>query len=303
MSTRDEHHGATGDVTAVSLDVTLHAGCVRVHGGDQPGVRVRIEADPSPGAPWWGGVAGVVGRVEEYLTGEGPDPAERARRAVAATVVTWDEAGVLRVVAPEDRSLRSVPLTVTVAAAEIAALRVRAGAAEVRADVAVGEVDIEGTGAVDLVETRGRAGVRCGAAAVRVGTTRGALRVRGGAGEVAVDHVLGAVEVVAGAGRVRLGEVRGDVAVRLAGGEVAVADVVSGDLELTTGAGRIDVGVRAGVDARLDLRTLTGRARSELPVHAARVGAADRPAGDPVRVRARSNAGDVVVRAALSPSP
>lgn len=300
MNRREEHHGdaGSGPDVAVALDVTLTAGSVRVRGKEGRGVTVVVEADPDTGgAPGWGGVAGLLGRVEEQLTGATLDPGERARRAVEATTVTWDdEARELRVAAPGDRALRSVPLAVTVLAGEVGALRVRAGAAAVRGAIPVGEVDVEGTGTVDLLETRGRASVRCGAGDVRIGTARAALRVRGGAGEVAVERAHGPVEVVAGAGRVRLGEVHADVAVRLAGGDVTVDDAVGGDLDLSTGAGSVRVGVRPGVDARLDLHTAAGRARSELEVHADRPPRAvgDAP-GDPVRLRARSTAGDVLV--------
>lgn len=304
----------------MTFDVALHSGRVRVRrdadhehvdGGDVGGgVGVRVEADPSlSAASWWGGVAGLLWRVEEHLGGEALDETERARRAVEATTVTWDaDTHTLRVAAPDERTLRSVPLTVTLTAPVVPTLRVRAGAASVQATEPVDEVEIETTGEVDLAETGGRASVRCGAGDIRIGTVRKHLRVHGGAGRIGIDRVLGPIDVHTGAGSVRLGTVHADVAVRLAGGDVEVREAVGGDLELSTGAGSVRVGVRPGVDARLDLRSAVGRARSELPVHADRVGAgetgaagrdcagsSDTGVAGPVRLRARSGAGDVTV--------
>lgn len=303
MIVRDEHHDVVD--AAVALDVALHGGRVRVRpGSERAGVGVRVEADPAAARPWWGGPAAVLARIEEHLTGGAGDDPDRARRAVDATTVEWDaDAGRLRVHAPDDRTLRTVGLSVVLtvgAGTEIAALSVRAGAADVRTDGPVGRAEIETTGDVEVVETTAASSVRCGAGDVRVGTNRARLQVRGGAGRVCVDRVLGPLEVTTGAGSVRLGEVHADVAVRMAGGDVEVAEAVGGDLELSTGAGSVRVGVRPGVDARVDLRSTVGRASSELPVHTERVGPAGIRAStpDPVHLRARSAAGDVTVCAA-----
>jgi len=94
---------------------------------------------------------------------------------------------------------------------------------------------------------------------------------------------------------VRLGDVHADVAVRAAAGDIEVADAVAGDVEIGTGVGSLWVGVHAGVDAKVVLNAAAGRVRSELPVRADRP---DQPDGGPLRVRARTGAGDVTVATA-----
>jgi len=59
--------------------------------------------------------------------------------------------------------------------------------------------------------------------------------------------------------------------------------------------GSLWVGVHAGVDAKVVLNAAAGRVRSELPVRADRP---DQPDGGPLRVRARTGAGDVTVATA-----
>lgn len=267
----------------VEVDVALDVGRVEIDlgpvaAGDHP-VHVRVEA-VAGGPGLLGGLAAVLGRLGDGLTGTRLE--DRTATALAATTVTWD-AGTrrLEVRGPRELALRSVALLVTVRAPASSGVRVRAGAAEVSVRGRAGDVAVHATGDVSLDRVDGR------------------LRVAGGAGRVGVGHVLGPAEITTGAGRVRLGEVAADTAVRAAAGDLEIADAVAGDVELTTGAGALRVGIRSGVDARVDLHATVGRATSDLPVSPTGPGS---PASDPVlRVRGRTAAGDITVaRAALA---
>jgi len=277
MSAAREVTGTGAD--PVTLDVALDAGRVRVNlappAEDGASLRARIEADPDTPPSWLRGLGAVLG----FLGADGPSsPDERADAAVAATTLEWDpEARRLTVRGPRDLGLRGVPLAVTVRAPRDSVLRVRAGAARVAVEGRAGEVSVHGTGEVHLDDVSGRTELRCGAGEVRIGQVRAPL------------------EITTGAGRVRLGEVHADVAVRAAAGDVEVADAVAGDVEIGTGVGSLWVGVHPGVDAKVVLNAAAGRVRSELPVRADRP---DQPDGGPLRVRARTGAGDVTVATA-----
>ncbi|GAA4894068.1 DUF4097 family beta strand repeat-containing protein [Actinomycetospora straminea] len=292
----------------VTLDVALDAGTVRVHLDPQPAgedtVRLRVEADPDAPPGWMRGLSGLLGflGVDRSPT----TPEERAAAAVAATTLDWD-AGARRLVVrgPQDWALRGVPLAVTVRAPRDSGLRLRAGAARVVVEGRADEVSVHGTGEVRLDEVAGRVDLRCGAGEVRIARLAGPLRMTGGAGGVRIEHVLAPAEITTGAGRVRLGDVHADVAVRAAAGDVRVADALAGDLELGTGVGSLWVGVHPGVDAQVELHATVGRVRSDLPVRDERpasdtadAGRSDAPAGAPLRVRARTGAGDVTVATA-----
>ena len=153
------------------------------------------------------------------------------------------------------------------------------------------------------------------------------LNLKSGAGDISVDRATGRVEVTSGAGDVRLreldgsaviknsngdtwvgaagGDVRlnaanGSIAVDLAeasvgaksaNGDVRVGEVVRGSVVLETKIGDLEVGVREGTAAWLDVNSQFGHVHNALE-------ATDAPetAAETVEVRARTSIGEVVIR-------
>ncbi|WP_157647806.1 DUF4097 family beta strand repeat-containing protein [Actinomycetospora chiangmaiensis] len=307
---RRERFDAAGPAELV---VELDAGRVDVRLDSRPdptaAVTVEVVADREGAPGWVQGLAGLVdaaGGLERRfgfdlsaVAGLGvrrdESPEERAARAVAETTVEW-AGGVLTVRSPREVALRTIPLTITVHAPESSAVTVRAGAAPVDVAGSPGPATIRTTGTVSLDRVAARSSITCGAGDVTVGRVDGALRVKGGAGDVFLDEVHAGVEVVTGSGSVTAGRVAADLAVRCGSGDVTVRDASAGDLDLSTGAGSVRVGVHAGVDASVDLRSAAGSASSDLPVTATRP--EDDPSSGTVRIRGRAAAGDTrVVRA------
>ncbi|GAA4854393.1 hypothetical protein GCM10023201_55390 [Actinomycetospora corticicola] len=303
--TRREDFPTTGPA---GLVVEIDAGRVDVRLDSAAAVTVEVVADREGAPGWVQGLAGLVdaaGGLERRfgfdlstVAGLGvrrdESPEERAARAVAETTVDFSD-GTLHVRSPREVALRTVPLTVTVHAPESSAVTVRAGAAPVDVAGVPGPVEVATTGTVSLARVAARSRVKCGAGDVTVGRVEGALKVTGGAGDVVLDEVHAGVEVVTGSGSVTAGRVTADLAVRCGSGDITVRDASSGDLDLTTGAGSVRVGVHAGVDASVDLRSAAGTASSDLAV------TPDRhhdPSSGTVRIRGRAAAGDTrVVRA------
>jgi len=180
-----------------------------------------------------------------------------------------------------------------------------------------------------FVRSSGRLGatrVKCSLGAVELDAT-GDLWVRAGHGNVEVETADGQVEVTADHGRIRLGEVTGDstlkashgsitigesggdldaklsygdlevgralasVAAKTAYGSIALREVSSGSVQLESGFGQVDVGVRPGVPAWLDLASKEGRVRNDLDSDSA-----PGEAEGSVAVRARTTYGDISVR-------
>ncbi|NMO89919.1 DUF4097 family beta strand repeat-containing protein [Actinomycetospora sp. TBRC 11914] len=326
-TSREERFDVAGPVEAV---IEIDAGRIDVRlatppagdgteqepapGVGTPEVRVEVTADLEGAPGWVRGLAGLVdaagglerrfgvdlGSVVSGLGARpGEDPEERAARAVAAVEIGVAD-GRLTVHGPREVVLRTVPLHVTVHAPADSGLRVRAGAAPVELTGRPAEVDVRTTGGVTVDEVVVRGAVRCGAGDVSVRRVAGVLRVRGGAGDVTLDDVAAPVEVVTGSGSVTADRVAADLTVRCGSGNVTVRDATSGDLDLTTGAGAVRVGVHAGVDAAVDLRSAAGSASSDLPVSSTR----PEPAGGtaagapPLRIRGRSAAGTARVQSA-----
>jgi len=170
--------------------------------------------------------------------------------------------------------------------------------------------------------------IKTGTGAVRL-ERAATVSVKSGTGDVSVDHATGPAEVATASGDVRLGEVDGpaviksangdtwvgtaggDLRVRTAKGSVSidradasigaksaygdlrVGEAVRGSVVLQTHAGDVEVGVPEGTAAYLEVRAVAGTVRNELE-------AADgpEPSAETVEVRARSSAGDVVIRRA-----
>jgi DUF4097 and DUF4098 domain-containing protein YvlB len=153
------------------------------------------------------------------------------------------------------------------------------------------------------------------------------LNLRSGAGDISVERAAGRAEVTAGSGDVRLGELdrgaviknsngdswvgvaggdlrlnaaNGSIAVDLAhasvgaksaNGDVRLGEVVRGSVVLETKIGDLEVGIRDGTAAWLDVVSQLGH------VHNALDGAdAPETSAETVEVRARTSIGDVVIR-------
>jgi hypothetical protein len=188
-------------------------------------------------------------------------------------------------------------------------------------------IDVTGSWTRVLGEGRfGEARVKTSGGDVRLDTT-GPLRLTASHGSIVVDRVEGAAEISAGFGSLRLGTVdgpavlknsHGTTTVGVAGGDLrvsgahgaidiaraegsvtattaegalGVAEVVRGSVRLETSYGAIDVGVREGTAAWLDVSSEHGQVRSTL------TGAQPpQPGEEAVEVRARTRWGNVDVR-------
>jgi hypothetical protein len=81
------------------------------------------------------------------------------------------------------------------------------------------------------------------------------------------------------------------VGAKSANGDVRLGDVARGSVVLETRLGDLEVGIREGATAWLDVRAAAGRVHNALEA-----AAAPEPAAETVEVRARTTAGDVVIR-------
>ena len=186
-------------------------------------------------------------------------------------------------------------------------------AADVRVGGRLGDTEVEtAIGAVRLAET-GRVTVRTAAGDVFVGRSTGRADVTTSSGRIRVDGIEGSAALKTSNGDLSVGEVTGDarlstangditvdralasVAAKTAHGSVRIGEVVRGAVAVDTGFGEIEVGVRDGTAAWLDVQSGLGSVRSLLD-------AGDAPgAGEQtVEVRGRTGYGDIVIRRAAS---
>ncbi|GHC84766.1 DUF4097 family beta strand repeat-containing protein [Streptomyces flavofungini] len=170
---------------------------------------------------------------------------------------------------------------------------VKTSAGDIRVDRAGSARLLTGFGEVVVDRTEGPVDVTTASGGVRLGEIGGVAVVKNSNGPTEVGEAAGDLRVKAANGTVTVGRALSDVSVRTANGAIQVGEVVRGSVVLETGMGRIDIGVREGTAAWLDVRTKVGTVRQAL-------GSSEGPgdSGETVQVRGRTGAGDIVIHRA-----
>jgi hypothetical protein len=167
-------------------------------------------------------------------------------------------------------------------------LKISTFTADVRAEGRCGNTDVAaGSARVELDEVDGDLRLRSGNAQSAVNRVRGSVQLRSGAGDVHLGEIGGDLHSGLGSGRLDVDVVHGRVHSRAGSGDARLG-AVYGDVDLASGSGGVQVGLPAGVTARLDLQTSSGAVQSDLPVENA---PASKSAA--ITVRARTGSGDV----------
>jgi hypothetical protein len=189
----------------------------------------------------------------------------------------------------------------------VAALRCRGRLGECRYKTGIGEIQLDQAGAVQLQTGVGditveRAGgdaeLTTGSGSLRIGDIDGTAVVKNSNGDTWIGRVTGDVRVNAANGRISVDQAGGPVAAKSANGDVRLGEVAHGAVLAQTGFGRVEIGIRDGVAAWLDLSTRYGAVRNDLDT-------ADRPGADEeaVEVRARTAFGDITVHRSSANDP
>jgi hypothetical protein len=150
------------------------------------------------------------------------------------------------------------------------------------------------------VDCEGRLG------AVRIDNRYGDIRIdraaelhaRTSAGDVTVGQVdeegeLSTLRLDSACGDVTVERAEGSVGATTKYGQVSVHQAGGGSLDLATSYGKVEAGIREGTPAWLDLEASSGKVRNLLTPSDA-----PRESEEPLRIRARTSYGDIVVRRA-----
>jgi len=206
-------------------------------------------------------------------------------------------------------------------------IRSAGGSVDVTIELPAGS-EVRGAGQLTDFRSDGRLGdtrIKTGLGAIQVDRAE-SVTLKSGIGDIGVDHATGHAEITAGSGDVRVRELagsaviknsNGDTWVGMAGGDarinaangsiavdvahasvvakssngdVRLGEVVRGSVVLETRLGDLEVGIREGTAAWLDVRANAGKVHNALEA----AEAPDRSA-ETVEVRARTTAGSVVI--------
>lgn len=125
---------------------------------------------------------------------------------------------------------------------------------------------------------------------IRVREVKGAAQVKNSDGDCTVGAVDGELRVKSSNGDITIRRAEGSVDAKTANGSIQVARIARGSVTLATACGDLEIGIREGTAAWLDVSSGYGDVRNSLTP-------ADNPQpGDTVEVHARTSYGDVIIR-------
>ncbi|MEU0434453.1 DUF4097 family beta strand repeat-containing protein [Streptomyces sp. NPDC006290] len=175
---------------------------------------------------------------------------------------------------------------------------------EVSLKTSAGDVRLDTTGPLKLTSSHGlitvdriegMAEITSSTGNVRVGTVDGPAVLKNSHGATTVGTVTGELRVSGANGGVDIARAGASVTGTTTNGHLRVAEVSGGEIQLETSNGSIEVGIRAGTAAWLDVSSNRGQVRNMVAASEA----PERTEGT-VTVRARSNWGNIDILRAKS---
>jgi hypothetical protein len=227
------------------------------------------------------------------------DPAEPSDVDAAARTAVAYANGVVRIMAPKGwrrhtprRHTESINVMIQLPTGSH--LRGVAGLADLRCTGALGECRYKtGAGDITIEQIFGGTQLTTSSGAVVVDRIGGSATIKNSNGDTRVGEVVGDLEIKAANGNVAVDHAGAAVTAKTANGDIHLHQVTSSAIVVETACGKVDVAVRCGVAAWLDLHTGFGRVHNVLDV-------SERPAPSEqtVTIRARSAFGDITLRRA-----
>ncbi|MGW2621241.1 DUF4097 family beta strand repeat-containing protein [Micromonospora taraxaci] len=157
-----------------------------------------------------------------------------------------------------------------------------------------GPLDIDSShGEVAVERVAGSARVKASSGKVRLGAVDGPVEIKNSSGDCWIGRSGGDVRVNTAYGDITLDATTASVTARTAYGNLRLGEVVRGAIDLNTSYGAIEVGIRRGTAAWLDVSSKHGRVHNALE-------STDSPAqtDETVEVRANTSYGDIMIRRA-----
>ncbi|WP_327264883.1 DUF4097 domain-containing protein [Streptomyces sp. NBC_01232] len=170
---------------------------------------------------------------------------------------------------------------------------VRTSAGDIRLDQA-GAVRLKTQhGDVQLDTAAGDADITTGSGDVRVRMVGGTAEIKNSNGNTWLEDVVGDLRLRVANGSITVGRAQGSVSSKSSNGDVRIEEVARGTVALQTKAGDLEVGIRQGTAAWLDIHSQAGVVHSAL-------GSAEGPAegAETVKVHARTSLGDITIQRA-----
>jgi len=166
-----------------------------------------------------------------------------------------------------------------------------------RFDSACGSIQLEETadlhleavlGDVSVSHVSGTADISTAQGNLKLDSIDGPAKIKNLSGTTTIGDITGDLRVSATSGEVSVGRAHSSVTAKNTNGDIVIGEVMRGEISLETTRGSLGVGIREGVAADLDARSLIGGVRNALADSAAPTDSADT-----VRLRTRTVIGEI----------
>ncbi|MFG2793728.1 DUF4097 domain-containing protein [Streptomyces sp. NPDC048419] len=173
---------------------------------------------------------------------------------------------------------------------------------EVRVKTSSGDVRLDATGPLQLTASHGSitvdrvegmAEITTSSGSMRVGLVDGPAVLKNSHGTTTVAAAIGELRVSGANGDIDIARAEGSVTATTAHGTLRVAEVARGTVQLETSYGAIEVGIREGTAAWLDVSAGSGQVRNTLTASQS-----PEKSEETVNIRARTRYGNIDVRRA-----
>lgn len=172
----------------------------------------------------------------------------------------------------------------------LGACRLRSGAGDLQVEQAHSLSLKTGLGVVTAETVTGEAKLTTGSGKLQVRSVTGPAVLKNGNGETWIGHAGSELHINSANGDIAADHAAASLTANTANGDIRVRELVRGTATLRSAAGRIEIGIRPGTAARLDVHTHYGKIRNEMT-------AADAPgpADEHAEVLARTAFGDILI--------
>jgi DUF4097 and DUF4098 domain-containing protein YvlB len=169
--------------------------------------------------------------------------------------------------------------------------RIKTGLGHVRLDQ-TGTLSLKvGTGDISVDRVTGDAEVTAGSGDVRLRELDGSAVIKNSNGDTWVGVARGDLRLSAANGSIAVDLAQASVGAKSANGDVRLGEVVRGTVVVETHIGDLEVGIREGTAAWLDVSATAGKVHNAL-----NAADAPEPSTEIVEVRARTSLGEIAIR-------
>jgi DUF4097 and DUF4098 domain-containing protein YvlB len=164
---------------------------------------------------------------------------------------------------------------------------------------AMGDLDLDHTGDLQIQTAGGQitvdsvvgtADVTAGSGTVRIRSIDGPAILKNTNGRTTIGEVTGEVKAKGANGDLTIDRAHAGVNAKTASGDIRLGEVIRGSIVVEAAVGELEIGIRQGTVAWLDLNSVIGRVESSLEESHA-----PERSEEKVEVRARSVAGNILV--------